>query len=368
VCDGAADAAPAAAIIVTNPSRATSVAHIPNRILDLPKIFVTLPRGTVFPSMVADAGSGRKQFGLEFHLLVPWFGDARAGTMRSTMRIAYFTGGDVGAGHLMRGLAVGRALRRAGVAAEYRMFGPQLRFPIISTLDYEVVPLVPAELRDAALAPSSALGRAITAYAPDLLIADLYWAPLRHLLPIAGCEAWLLVRSCPPAWFGGPPDARFDPRLFARIIGIEPVHHDALTEHVDPVVVCNADECRPAGALRSHLGVAPGAPLVVITHAGVPGEIDQLADSASASVVRFDLHGDAALFPLAEWLGDADAVIAGAGYNSFWEAQWLGWAPRTTFTPFPRKIDDQAWRIGVCGWYRMRANGADTLAEWVRAG
>lgn len=288
--------------------------------------------------------------------------------MRAAMRIAYFTGGDVGAGHLMRGVAVGRALGRAGIAAEYRMFGPQLRFPSLPTLDYEVVPLVPAELRNAARAPRSALAAALASFAPDLLIADLYWAPLRHILPIAGCEAWLLVRSCPRAWFGGPPDARFDPRRFKRIVGIEPVFHGVLTEHVDPVVVCNPDECRPPGSLRAHLGIAPGAPLVVVTHAGVPGEIDALAEGASDSVVRCDLFGDAALFPLAEWLGDADVVIAGAGYNSFWEAQWLGWASRTTFTPFKRMIDDQAWRIATCGSHRMRGNGADTLAGWARRG
>lgn len=284
------------------------------------------------------------------------------------MRIAYFTGGDVGAGHLMRGVAVGRALSRAGIDAEYRMFGPQLRFPVLPTLDYEVVELVPNELRNAALAPVSALGRALTAYAPDLLICDLYWAPLRHLLLPPDCERWLLIRSCPPVWFTGPADARFNPRRFDRIIGIEPIDHDVLTEHIDPVVVCNPDECRPRGSLRSFFGVAPEDPLTVITHAGIPGEIDTLADAASSSVIRCDLLGDAALFPLAEWLGDADEVIAGAGYNSFWEAHWLGWAPRTTFTPFPRKIDDQAWRIETCGSYPMRANGADTLAAWIRSG
>jgi hypothetical protein len=284
------------------------------------------------------------------------------------MRIAYFTGGDVGAGHLMRGLALQRALRRAAVEAEYRMFGPQLRFPILASLDYEVVPLVPAELRSPLRAPESALAQALEAYRPDLLIADLYWGPLRHILPIAGCPAWLLVRSCPRAWFGGPPDARFDPRRFRRIVGIEPVFHGVITEHVDPVVVCNPDETRPRGALRAHLGVAPDAPLVVVTHAGVPGEIDMLAAGAGDATVRCDLFGDAALFPLAEWLGDADVVIAGAGYNSFWEAHWLGWAPRTTFTPFKRMIDDQAWRVATCSAHRMRANGADTIAAWVRAG
>jgi len=318
--------------------------------------------------MVADAGSGRKPADGDFRLPETWFVREIAGTMRSTMRIAYFTGGDVGAGHLMRGLALGRALSRAGIAADYRMFGPQLRYPILASLDYEVVSLVPAELRDPGLAPSSALGRALTAYDPDLLLVDLYWAPLRHLLPLLRCEAWLLVRSCPRPWFGGPPDARFDPGQFARIVGIEPIDHDVLTEHVDPVVVCNPNECRPRGALRAHLGLAPGAPLVLITHAGVPGEMDLLADSTDAGVIRCDLQGDAALFPLAEWLGDADEVIAGVGYNSFWEAHWLGWAQRTTFTPFPRKIDDQRWRLDVCGSYDMRSNGADTLAAWIRRG
>jgi len=363
VCDGAADAVLVAANAATSPSTTANLVRIP--ILDLP---TAPPCGSASSSMVAGFGPGRKPADAEFHAPEAWFVGATAGTMRTTMRIAYFTGGDVGAGHLMRGLALGRALKRAGIVAEYRMFGPRLRYPILSTLDYEVVTLVPAELRDPALAPASALGRALAAWAPDLLIADLYWGPLRHLLPALSCEAWLLVRSCPRPWFGGPPDARFAPGQFTRIVGIEPIAHDVLTAHVDPVVVCNPDECRPRGALRAHLGVAAGAPLVVITHAGVPGEMDLLADSAPAGVVRCDLLGDAALFPLAEWLGDADEVIAGVGYNSFWEARWLGWAPRTTFTPFPRTIDDQAWRLEVCGSYDMRTNGADTLADWVRRG
>jgi hypothetical protein len=57
------------------------------------------------------------------------------------MRIAYVTGGTVGAGHLVRGVAVGRALGRAGIDATYRMFGPALPFPVAPRLGYEPFPL-----------------------------------------------------------------------------------------------------------------------------------------------------------------------------------------------------------------------------------
>jgi hypothetical protein len=56
-------------------------------------------------------------------------------------------------------------------------------------------------------------------------------------------------------------------------------------------------------------------------------------------------------------------VATGAGYNSFWEARWLGYADRTTFTAFARPIDDQVWRVRECGAHTMRENGADALAR-----
>jgi hypothetical protein len=288
----------------------------------------------------------------------------------SGARVAYFTGGTVGAGHLVRGIAIGRALARHGFRGEYRMFGPPLPFPVATRADYEAVPVVEGEVRDPARAPETAMARALAAWRPDLLVVDMFWAPLRHVLPLAGCTCWLLARTCPRAWFTGPPDTRWDARQYARTIAIEPFRNPALRESIDPVVVCNPDECRPPQALRERLGVPPENRLVVATHAGVAGEMDALAQGAGAAeaVVRLDLFDPGALFPLAEWLGGADRVLAAAGYNSFWEARWLGWAPRTRFTPLRRAIDDQAWRAHGCAGHRMRANGADTLAQWIAAG
>jgi hypothetical protein len=284
------------------------------------------------------------------------------------IRIAYVTGGTVGAGHLVRGVAIGRAFARAGVDATFRMFGPPLPFPVAARLAYEEFPLDATAMRDPARARDSVIGRALAGFAPDVLVVDLYWGIVHHLLPMANCEAWLLVRSVPRAWFGGPPDTRWNAKRFQRIVGIEPMSNAAIRERVDPIVVCNPDELKPGGALRERLGVASDASLVVVTHAGTAGEIDSLARGATGPVVRCDLFDDDALFPLAEWLGDADRIIAGAGYNSFWEARWLDRADRTTFTPFARVIDDQRWRVATCSAYRMQANGADTLAGWIGGG
>lgn len=283
------------------------------------------------------------------------------------MRVAYFTAGDVGAGHLVRGVAIGRGLVRRGFSGTYRMFGPALPYPAAEH-EQTTVPVSEVELRDQMRAPQSELAATLTAFAPDLLVVDMFWAPLRHILPLPNCECWLLVRTCPRVWFVGLPDTPFVAGQYKRIVGIEPFRHPAIRESIDPVVVCNPDECRPPTALRERLGIPAGQPLVAVTHAGRPGEIDQLAKVAgNVAVVRFDLYGPDALFPLAEWLPGADRIFSGAGYNSFWEAQWLGYAKRTQFTALPRKIDDQAWRLQSCGHRPLAANGADTLAAWIAA-
>jgi hypothetical protein len=278
------------------------------------------------------------------------------------MRIAYFTAGNVGAGHHVRGLAIGRGLARAGFRGEYVSVGPPLVHGGAPAGEHRAVTVSHEDLADARRAPESDLARVLSDVAPDLLLVDLFWAPLLHLR--VPCETWLLVRACPPVWFVGPtPAVRFDPSRFARVFAIEPhLAHVPATDVIEPVVVANPDERRPRGALRERLGVASDARLEVVMHAGRRGEREALVAGRPGSVV-LDLFDDDALFPAAEWLGDADAVTCAAGYNAFWESRWLGTFARTTFTPLPRLIDDQARRLRACSDHVVKENGADALAR-----
>lgn len=286
------------------------------------------------------------------------------------MRVAFFTAGTHGAGHLVRGLAIRRALARAAWGGTYRMFGPTPRFPAAiagASSDWEDVAIVERELFDPALARASALGRALESFAPDVLIVDMFWAPLANVLPLPGCEAWLLLRAMHPNWLVGPPGLPFDASRYARVLAIEPaVTADVVTERIDPVVLVNRDETKPRGSLRERFAVAPDRRLVAVAHAGIAGEAKSFTPAVSKddALLELDLHASDALFPIAEWLGDCDELHASPGYNTFWEAQWLGWDARTTFFPFVRRNDDPFARMKGRG-HVMRANGADTIAAMI---
>jgi hypothetical protein len=247
------------------------------------------------------------------------------------------------------------------------MFGPSHPFGALPEDDWETVEIREDLLVSPDTARTTHLAVRLAAFAPDVLIVDMFWAPLRHILPLAGCECWLLLRSFPPTWLEGPPGLPFEWSQYARIVSIEPVSSSALTHRIDPVVLVNRDECQPRGALRRRLGVPEGRKLVAVMHAGKEGEHAQLVRAAMPDevIATFNLHEREALFPIAAWLGDCDAVHCAAGYNSFWEAHWLGYADRTTFTTFKRSNDNPAWRLAKCPSYAMRENGADTLAGWI---
>jgi hypothetical protein len=298
-------------------------------------------------------------------------------------RIAYFTAGTVGAGHLARGIAIERALARAESTATFALIGPSTTLRLAHRASYHAVAMDPAELAHPERARQSELARTLRELAPDVLLVDLFWAPLRHLLPLPGCEAWLLLRRTPPVWFVGPKGLPFEPSLFSRILGIEPgLEAPRLDATLPPIVTVNHDELRPKGALREHLRVLDPQPLQVIHQAGAPDDWRKLLEVRPERPVHVltpgppgddvgvrygvHLHDGQALFPLAAWLSDADAIACGAGYNAFWEARWLGHAKRTTFVPFVRTIDDQAWRLRTCWDHTPVENGADVLARWLR--
>src|SRR5690606_10019649 len=104
----------------------------------------------------------------------------------SRVRVAFFTAGTLGAGHLVRGRAIGRALARAGFRGSYRMFGPAgppARFSAAARGGcYEEVAIEERVLLDPVLARESPLARALEAFSPDVLLVDMFWAPLGNIL------------------------------------------------------------------------------------------------------------------------------------------------------------------------------------------
>lgn len=283
------------------------------------------------------------------------------------MRVAYVTAGTVGFGDTAKGISLRRALARRNSSVDLRVFAPQSQFPVTQSQGVVVVDVDAAALLDPGRALGSNLGAAVAAFAPDLVVLGQFWAPVHHLIAAWGAPAWLLLRAAPAQWTQGFPGMPFDPKRFARIVAIEPVELAHVRERIDPIVLANADDAGPLLPTPLSSRAALG---VVAVHAGLPGELEQLvARSPKPVTTRFDLRDQSAPFPVCLLLAaDAEHVVCGAGYNSYWEARWLHYASRTTFVPFARNIDDQAWRVTACADFVPKENGADVLARWIDAG
>jgi hypothetical protein len=282
-------------------------------------------------------------------------------------RIAHFTAGTIGVGHFVHAYAIHRALGRAGFDGEFRLFGPKWPYACTALPWYRPTAIDGPALLDPRRAAHTDLARALLAYRPDLLLIDMFWAPIHHLRRLLDCEVWLLLRKFVDPFLVGIGETFYDPARWDRIIAIEPIDHPSLTHRVEPIVCANPDECRPPEALRERLNVPPEKTLAVVAHTGSREEQQVLAavGDEDVQVVHFDLTDAASPFPLAEWLGGADVIMTGAGYNTFWESRWLGFHDRCFFTAFPRPIDDQAWRARQCADHTPTANGADTIAGWI---
>ncbi|HVU02308.1 MAG TPA: hypothetical protein VHE30_11180 [Polyangiaceae bacterium] len=282
------------------------------------------------------------------------------------MRVGFFTSGDIGGGHLSRALAIRRGLARTGRPFEFRVF--YARLPLRPPEELDVVSVDAGEvLVNPATAKDSLTARAIREFSPDVLLVDVSWFELRHVLPLPGIEPWLLLRWAHPELLGGPLNRGFPRDHYARIIAIEPIAFPDIQDRMDPIVGCNPDECHPPSALREHLGVPLDRKLSLVVQTGLPHEIAELEAyererSPDHVVVATSLHHERRLFPIAPYLRGADRIVGGTGYNLFWETRWLGLADRTELHVFRRLVDDQGPRLRTKDT-RMKENGADTLAR-----
>ncbi len=284
------------------------------------------------------------------------------------VRIAYLTAGTNGAGHIARGVALQRALQRTGEAHAFALFSPPSPFSHIAGDAFRSITLDPSELRDPERALTASAGAAVRAFAPDVVVLDLFWVPF-VFVPL-GAPVWLLLRSVPPVWLIGPREAGFDVRRYERVLAIEPAPGLEPYEPLSPIVACNPEDAVPRPQLCERLGVPVDQPLHLVLRSGLPSDADSLPLAARAldpmaTWHTLDLTTPETPFPSGAWLAGlttGDRVVAAPGYNTFWEARRMGWAGRTHWVPLRRQIDDMAWRATLDSTLVFASNGADELA------
>ena len=292
------------------------------------------------------------------------------------MRVTFFSAGSHGAGHVTRAWALKQALARQAPHVAFTALLPPSPFLHRLGDSGRAVEIDHAALITTATAATSPLAIAMAQSAPDVVIVDMFWAPLARIeLP---CPLWLMLRSVPPVCLVGPPEVPFDRSRYARILAIEPAPPLLEFEATPPVVATTT--AAPPFALARHaarsslarlMAVSEGSPLHVVVSSGLPGDraaLEAEAAQRGGPWHSFDGLADDAVFPLSPLLIGADAIIAAPGYNTFWESRLLGFDERCTWVPIKRSIDNTDWRAALPASVRYADNGADVIARMLARG
>ncbi|HAE23320.1 MAG TPA: hypothetical protein DCG47_13520 [Spirochaetaceae bacterium] len=287
------------------------------------------------------------------------------------MKLLFYSGGTTGSGHIVKGLSIANAIRRAGLDWDYKILSVRTPFAGLAERQGVAIETIDAE-DEKRLGPElwreSALFKAIDAYNPDVLVVDLFWFALDSFIRELPCKKAILIRQVDPAFFAMRTAERalcFRPEDYDLAAAIEPGFNTPFaSERLEPLVVRHRDEIMPAGRALRELGLDPDDQACFFGFNGNAWEgaevwksFDYL-EGEGWKVVRSN-NREGGLFPAVDWFNAFGLLVVGAGYNAFWEARYFG--KEAFFAPFPRNFEDQYRRIRLCSSYVPKENGADQL-------
>ena len=296
------------------------------------------------------------------------------------MRTAFFTFGS-GAGNLMIGAALYNGLKRAGIRTEFTAitdceFSKHFTSCLGPGFNVRNIRREPEKLFRDDL--NTELFSVLEEISPDLILVYKVWLPIMPLIGEFKCPKILLLRQCPELWMhirtGEHDFIHINTGDYDAALSIEPGFLPEGFSSVPPLVLKNRDELPSKAEAREALEIEEGKKCCIIAQNGRPGEFERiLAESSGTGDLSdyrmiYTSNRDTkalSLFPLIDYLPAADFIIAGAGYNLFYESRYLNIPGR--FFSFKRDAENPQWRIDNNSGCTFTENGADTIAGIVQA-
>jgi hypothetical protein len=254
----------------------------------------------------------------------------------------YAMGG--GHGHVMRALAIARALPPH---VERLLLVPERLQSTVSR--YQPCASPPSTERE----PLAAWCADVLAeMKPQVLVVDVFprgvlgelWPALPHLAP----HRLLVTRRVDARYYAAAGVHEALPH-YDRILCTEAQSFGQRHEQrVPPVVLCEREDMLEPEAAREALGLTgPVAPLMGIGNgdAGFEADLETALAACGRPYVMFGWTRGRHEFPAARYFRGAACAVSAAGYQSGWELMHAG-TPAVLLAQ-QRKLDDQLWRAGA---------------------
>jgi hypothetical protein len=288
------------------------------------------------------------------------------------MKILYYTGGMSGSGHIVRGVAMGNALRRKKIECEYAILSGREFADLASGFRHIIIPPEESKALSRERFQSSELYRAIRNFDPDVMLVDLYWFPMHFFIDELKCKKLLLCRQIEDRFFKiRLPDQTLvlNPLQYDLIIKTEPFESGISMRGINPVVIRNRDEILSRERALERLGVDSEGPICLLACNGTEGEYETIKNKYSHMedtgyrMIYSTNYSGRGFFPIVDYYNAIDFIIAGAGYNQFWEIIYFD--KEAVFIPQGRKFESQEKRVRECQEHYFTENGADQLVNIV---
>lgn len=202
-------------------------------------------------------------------------------------KVVYYTSGVSGLGRLVRGIAIGLGLRRQGVECEFVVASSSPHGDLVRRFGFEhtYVHQEPGTLHTRERYRESVLYPLLCRSDVRVLLVDMLWFPLRHMIEEIDCPKIFLCRQVDDRFWAIPaPEGtvRFDPSRHDRLFFIEPFASKLVGEPLNPIVIRHRSELMARGQARRALGIDRKKRICLVSCSGAATTRNRLLEAAIA--------------------------------------------------------------------------------------
>jgi len=284
------------------------------------------------------------------------------------LNIVYYTSGTTGVGRIVRGIAIGNALKRNKINCNFSILSSS-NFSI-SDGEFQHVRIPPEALENLNRKnfKTSHVYNTLQTLRPHILLVDLLWFPLHFFIEELHCVKIFLCRQVDKHFFTIPTkqgSLRFTKENYDQLLAIEPFSPFMEMSFINPIVIRNHNEILTRTQALKDLGAAVNKPVCCIAYSGHPGDFERVKRDYSyledEYTVIYTSTYHQGIFPIVDFFNAIDFLVCGAGYNAFWEARFFH--KQGVLIPTQTRFESQKLRMESCINFSFSENGADQLVR-----
>jgi hypothetical protein len=286
------------------------------------------------------------------------------------LKTVFYTSGISGSGRLVRGIALGNALKRKKIESEFSIVNSS-RFAYLCDqfeINHFEVPLENAHQLSKTHVENSRLYKTITDLNPDILVIDMLWHSLYNFIDELKCKKIFICHNVIDTFFSVEvEDERLtiNPDQYDLLLAIEPFSCGVPMKEINPLVLRNRDEIFSKDDAISTLGLEKDEEICLYAFNNHPGDFDRYRKKYShlEDVYRmvYTSNYKGGIFPVVDYFNAIDYIVCAASYNIFWEV--IFFQKEASFENIASVFSSTEYRIDNYQDFLFDENGADQLVD-----